>query len=103
MKSNQKLTLLFWHRTSKADKNGFAPIICRISIDGEEEEEISIGRKVHIAKWDSENKRAIGGPEEKKTNQKIVQLLSLSVLSLKLTIKRFQELTTLSQQGSTDT
>jgi len=33
MKSNQKLALLFWHRKSKADKNGFAPVICRITID----------------------------------------------------------------------
>ena len=73
MKSNQKLTLLFWHRKSKADNNGNAPIICRISIDGEEEE-MSIGRKVHLNKWDAESKRAIGGTEEKKTNQKIVQV-----------------------------
>lgn len=73
MKSNQKLTLLFWHRKSKADNNGNAPIICRISIGGEEEE-MSIGRKVHLGKWDTESKRAIGGTEEKKTNQKIVEV-----------------------------
>lgn len=48
MKSNQKMTLLFWHCKSKADGNGNAPIICRISID-DEEEELSIGRKVHRA------------------------------------------------------
>ncbi len=45
MKSNQKLTVLFWHRKSKADANGLAPIICRISIDGSEAE-FSIGKKV---------------------------------------------------------
>lgn len=74
MKSNQKLTLLFWHRKSKADNNGNAPIICRISIDGEEEE-LSIGRKVHLNNWDAENKIATGGcTEEKKTNLKIAQV-----------------------------
>lgn len=73
MKSNQKLTLLFWHRKSKADNNDCAPIICRISVDGEGEE-MYIERKVHLSKWDAENKKAVGGPEEKKTNQKIVQL-----------------------------
>ena len=47
MKSNQTLTILFWHRKSKADTKGFAPIICRISLDGLHEE-FSIARKVHI-------------------------------------------------------
>ena len=75
MKSNQKLTLLFWHRKSKADNNGCAPIICRISIDGDEEE-MSIGRKVHLNNWDAEKKKAFGGAEEKKTNQKIAQVTS---------------------------
>lgn len=73
MKSTQKLTLLFWHRKSKADTNGFAPVICRITID-RDTEELSIGRKVHVNKWNTEFKQAFGGPEEKKTNLKISQV-----------------------------
>ena len=74
MKSNQKLTLLFWHRKSKADAKGFAPVICRISVDGYDEE-LSIGRKVHLSSWDVENKRAKGnGADEKKTNFKISEV-----------------------------
>lgn len=73
MKSNQKLTLLFWHRKSKPDGNGFAPVICRISIDANEEE-LSIGRKVHVNDWNAEHKKAKGDSEGKKTNQKISQV-----------------------------
>jgi hypothetical protein len=58
MKNHQKLTLLFWHRKSKADAKGYAPVICGISIEGEEPEELAIGRKVHINSWDIENKIA---------------------------------------------
>jgi len=73
MKSNQKLTLLFWHRKSKADIKGFAPVICRISVDGNDEE-LSIGKKVHLDDWDVENKKAKGAGEGKKTNLKISEV-----------------------------
>ncbi|HEX5553181.1 MAG TPA: Arm DNA-binding domain-containing protein [Chitinophagaceae bacterium] len=73
MKSNQKLTLLFWHRKSKADSAGFAPIICRISIDANEEE-LSIGKKIHLNHWDTESKMAKGGVVAKKVNQRIAQV-----------------------------
>ena len=74
MKNYQKLTLLFWHRKSKADAKGYAPVICRISIEGEESEELSIDRKARIADWDIENKKAKGGIEAKKTNLKIAEV-----------------------------
>ncbi|MDN3579648.1 site-specific integrase [Mucilaginibacter flavus] len=74
MKNHQKLTLLFWHRKSKADAKGYAPVICRISIEGEEPEELAIGRKVHINNWDIENKIAKGSSLEKKTNLKISEV-----------------------------
>jgi Arm DNA-binding domain len=75
MKNHQKLTLLFWHRKSKADAKGNAPIICRISIEGEESEELAIGRKVHLKNWDVENKKAKGGILEKATNLKISEVI----------------------------
>jgi transcriptional regulator of heat shock response len=75
MKSNQNLSLLFWHRKSKADKKGLAPIICRISIDGEAPEELSIRRKANINCWDLDNKKVIGTNEEaKQTNFKILEI-----------------------------
>jgi len=74
MKNHQKLTLLFWHRKSKADVKGYAPVICRISIEGEEPEELAIGKKVHLNNWDVENKIAKGGSLEKKTNLKISEV-----------------------------
>lgn len=83
MKNHQKLTLLFWHRKSKADAKGNAPIICRISIEGEDSEEIAIGRKVHVNNWDIENKKAKGGSLEKATNQKINEIsVDLRVLPI---------------------
>jgi uncharacterized membrane protein len=47
MKSNQTLKVLFWHRKSKADSRGLTPIICRISIDGEDAE-FSTTLKAHV-------------------------------------------------------
>lgn len=75
MKNHQNLTLLFWHRKSKADANGLAPVICRITIEGEEPEELGIGMKAHLKNWDIENKKAKGnGTNEKKTNLKIIEV-----------------------------
>jgi asparagine synthetase A len=66
MKSNQVLTILFWHRKSKADSKGLAPIICRISIDGSNEE-FSVAHKVHVDDWDIDVKRV-----RKATNAKAI-------------------------------
>ena len=42
IKNHQELTLLFWHRKSKVDAKGYALVICRISIEGEEPAELAI-------------------------------------------------------------
>lgn len=73
MKSNQKLNVLFWHRKSKADNQGFAPIICRISIDGSDVE-FSIGKKVHCDNWDPVSKRVILGQQAKQVNKRISEI-----------------------------
>lgn len=67
MKSNQTLAILFWHRKSRVDKNGYAPIICRITIDGLEEE-FWTSKKVHVDEWDIEAKRAVKGKDFKTVN-----------------------------------
>lgn len=64
MKSNQTLAILFWHRKSRVNKNGYAPIICRITIDGLEDE-FWTAKKVHIDEWDIEDKRAVKGKDFK--------------------------------------
>ena len=74
MRNHQNLTLLFWHRKSKPDAKGFAPVICRISIEGEVSEELAIGMKVHLKDWDVENKKAKGGSHGKKVNLKISEV-----------------------------
>jgi site-specific recombinase XerD len=74
MKNHQNLTLLFWHRKSKPDAKGFAPVICRISIEGEVSEELAIGMKVHLKDWDVENKKAKSGSHGKKVNLKISEV-----------------------------
>jgi len=75
MKSNQALTILFWHRKSKADSRGFAPIICRISIDGSNEE-FSIAQKVHIDHWDINIKRVRTVANAKAINSNINRIQS---------------------------
>jgi hypothetical protein len=73
MKSNQKLTLLFWLRKGKATKDGKAPLYVRVTIDGKDED-ISIGRKVHPDDWNKTLKRVKGkGKEDKLTNQAIAR------------------------------
>ncbi|MDQ7948917.1 MAG: Arm DNA-binding domain-containing protein, partial [Pedobacter sp.] len=67
MKSNQTLSILFWHRKSKADSNGYAPIICRLTIDGLEEE-FSTAKKVVVDGWDVEAKKAVAGKDFKTVN-----------------------------------
>ncbi|SEA15459.1 Site-specific recombinase XerD [Arachidicoccus rhizosphaerae] len=73
MKSNQKLTLLLWQRKSKATANGYAPIYCRMSIDGKEEE-LATGSKAHLDEWDSATKKAKGFPDSKRTNLRLNQI-----------------------------
>jgi len=70
MKSNQTLKVLFWHRKSKANSKGLAPIICRISIDGRDAE-FSTSQKVHIDHWDVETKKVIKSASYKKINSAI--------------------------------
>ena len=75
MKNHQKLTLLFWHRKSKADKKGYAPVICRISMDGEPEAELATSKKVHLDEWCRDNKKARGNSTyARETNLKISEM-----------------------------
>ncbi|GGH26935.1 transposase [Dyadobacter endophyticus] len=73
MKSNQKLSILFWLFKAKATKDGKAPIYVRITIDGLDEE-ISLGKKVHPDDWCNQTKKiTASGMEAKLINIAIDQ------------------------------
>ena len=95
MRNHQKLTLLFWHRKSKADAKGYAPVICRITIEGEEPEELAIGMKVHQANWDVENKKAKGVSHEKKVNLKISEVTADLTRDLQTLQTQYEHITPL--------
>lgn len=74
MKSNQKLSILFWLFKAKASRDGKAPIYARITIEGMNEE-ISLGRKTLPKFWDNKVKMVTEGSSEARiTNQKIGKL-----------------------------
>ncbi|WP_298288524.1 site-specific integrase [uncultured Lutibacter sp.] len=52
-------SLLFYIKRSKVDKNGYANIYLRITVDGKRSE-LSIRRKIHIDKWSSSTNKAKG-------------------------------------------
>ncbi|MBL7699185.1 MAG: hypothetical protein JNK79_13550 [Chitinophagaceae bacterium] len=55
MQVHQNLSILFYRKRKKADKNGYIPIYCRVTIDGLEDE-MSTGFKVLDDEWDNTNK-----------------------------------------------
>lgn len=61
---------MFWHRKRKAVTNGYAPIICRITIEGLEEE-FSTAKKVHLDGCDIENKKTVSGSNFKTVNSEL--------------------------------
>lgn len=74
MKSNQKLSILFWLFKAKAFRHGKAPIYARITIEGINEE-ISLGRKTFPKFWDNKIELVTEGSSEARiTNQKIGKL-----------------------------
>jgi site-specific recombinase XerD len=60
------LNVLFILRKAQADKNGFAPIYLRITVNGERVE-LSASRKIMSQKWDAKLQRAIGRLESART------------------------------------
>ncbi|WP_416338768.1 Arm DNA-binding domain-containing protein [Pedobacter sp. MC2016-05] len=67
---------MFWQRKSKADLKDYAPIICRISIDGKGAE-FSTDQKVHINNWNIELKKVIRSENAKKINSELIRISSV--------------------------
>ena len=62
MKSRLAFSLLFWLENSRV-QNGMAPIIARITVNGKRAN-ISLQRKVEIARWSKSRSRATGSSQE---------------------------------------
>jgi integrase len=92
MKSNQTLKILFWHRKSKADSKGFAPIICRISIDGKDAE-FSTSQKVHVSEWNVKTKKVIGSSHSKKINSALNHIESSLEVNFTVLKTKFDDVT----------
>lgn len=66
MKSNQKLSIMFWLFKAKATKDGRAPLYARVTIGGDFKE-ISLNRKVLPKHWDTNLKRVTEASSESRT------------------------------------
>lgn len=74
MNVKQKLSILFYLKRNKQDREGKSPLYARITVDGLKEE-TSTGCKVSGKNWDNETKSVLSrDPEAKKINNKIAQL-----------------------------
>ena len=75
MKSNQKLSLMFWLFKAKATKkDGKAPLYVRITVDGLDDE-MSLNCKVFPDHWNTQFKRVSkDDPDSKKIHSKIDQV-----------------------------
>ena len=68
------LSILFYIKRAKEDRNGLIPIYLRITVNGERSE-LSANRKIELTKWDSKSQRAKGRSEESKAlNNRLDQL-----------------------------
>ncbi|RPE13146.1 hypothetical protein EGT74_06340 [Chitinophaga lutea] len=72
----QKLSLRLYRRASKTDKDGCAPIYCKVTIDGMEDV-LSSGIKVQLDDWDKDDKVVRPThPEYKAHNKRLRQLVT---------------------------
>jgi hypothetical protein len=58
MQIHQNVSILFYRKRKKADKEGYVPIYCRITVDGLDEER-STGFKVLDSQWDKDTKQVL--------------------------------------------
>jgi len=74
MKSYQKLSIMFWLFKAKTDKNGFAPIYVKLTIEGQNVD-LSVGKKVKPEFWDEKAKEDLSQTKDAKaTNARITEV-----------------------------
>ncbi len=74
MQVHQNLSILFYRKRKKADKDGYMPIYCRVTVDGLKYER-STGLKVLDTQWDNEVKQVLStNPFYKAYNKKLGQM-----------------------------
>jgi hypothetical protein len=75
MQVHQNLSVLFYRKKKKADKQGYIPIYCRVTITGVGDDEMSTGCKVLYEQWDDDNKEVKSThPYYKQFNKKLGQI-----------------------------
>jgi len=73
MNVKQKLSILFYLKRKRANKDGMIPLYIRVTIDGLEDE-ISVSCKVRAEHWDKNLKQVLPGePAWKEINKRISQ------------------------------
>ncbi len=93
MKNNQKLSLLFWLKKSKATADGRAPLYARVTTGGTKEE-ISTNLKIEPQYWDEEHKVCTEPvPEAKRINQRAQEIRSALETHFKVLQTQYQEIT----------
>lgn len=76
MQVRQKMSILFFRKTTKKDKQGNIPIYCRVTVDGLRDE-ISTGCKVPFDHWNTDNKEvSAANPFYRAYNKKLSQMKS---------------------------
>lgn len=76
-------SILFYPRGNDIDKNGYAPIYGRITVNGKRSE-FSVKRKVLLSKWNSEAGKIKGTTQE-------VRLLNKHLLSIEMKINKIYD------------
>ncbi|WP_203296423.1 site-specific integrase [Luteirhabdus pelagi] len=81
------LSLLFYIKKSKADRNGKTNIYLRITLGGKRTE-FSIHRKIHVNEWNSKTQQAVGRSQEIEEINKHLSVLKNNVYSIQQNFER---------------
>lgn len=84
------ISLLFYIKKSKADRNGKTNIYLRITLDGRRSE-FSIHRKIHVDWWNSKTQMAMGNSLEAQNINQHLSILRNKVYSIQQNFERENE------------
>src|SRR5690348_999541 len=73
-----KLTILFYSKTARTNRNGLVPIYLRVTIDGERFEQCT-QRYISLSKWSASAGKAKGSSEEARTINYLLDSLKQNV------------------------
>ena len=82
-----KLSILFYRKIARTNKDGMVPIYLRVTIDGERFEQ-STQRYILLSKWSADAGKAKGGTEEARTINYFLDALKQKVYNCQANIIR---------------